>query len=381
MRRYIMIKTATLTANTEHDVTLGGGCNARITNYSDENDVYASASASVSAGGVGVIKVPFGETRVLRGINGHAYLKSAGAASVELESADDVNFRAGAKGGGPEYTVVKDLTSEVAATYRLMKDGVAVGEPINIPLDMVVQSGTVETCATADTPITGLAVGDKYIDLLLANSDNQHVYISCADLVSGSAVSPYTYLTQAEYEALETPDTDTLYWVTYPLSGDHIVWRNGEATDCRVENIGFALGSSVYYKCPYSKFVLPKNAIGSAEGMFPYAKYVDIAKGVTNLSPYIFQNCAALESITIPDSVTTIGSYAFENCSRLTTVTIPDSVTTINTCTFRHCTALTDFGFRGTVAQWRNVELVQYWKDSAPFTVVHCTDGDSTRLS
>lgn len=349
-----MIKTAVLTANTEQDVTLGGGCNARITNYSDENVVYASASASVSAGSVGVIKVPFGETRVLRGINGHVYLKSAGAASVELESADDVNFRAGAKGGGPEYTVVKDLTSAVAATYRLMKDGVAVGEPINIPLDMVVQSGTVETCATADTPITGLAVGDKYIDMLLANSNNQHVYISCADLVPGSAVSPYTYLTQAEYEALETPDPDTLYWVTYPLSGDHVVWENGEATDCRVENIGFALGSSVYYICPYSQFVLTKNVSGSTAGMFPYAKAIDVAYGVTGLRENCFRGCSSLTEISIPNSVTSLGNSCFSGCSSLMSI-----------------------DYNGTKSQFTAISKGGSWKSNVPTTcIVHCTDGD-----
>ena len=84
-----------------------------------------------------------------------------------------------------EYTVAKAETAEngYSATYYLTKDGEQVGEKINIPKDMVVQSGTVETCATADSPVAGLAVGDKYIDLVLANSENSHVYVKVTDLV------------------------------------------------------------------------------------------------------------------------------------------------------------------------------------------------------
>ncbi|MDD4025650.1 MAG: leucine-rich repeat protein [Kiritimatiellae bacterium] len=35
-----------------------------------------------------------------------------------------------------------------------------------------------------------------------------------------------------------------------------------------------------------------------------------------------FYNCAALTSVTIPDSVTSIGPFAFCNCAALTSITI-----------------------------------------------------------
>lgn len=84
-----------------------------------------------------------------------------------------------------EYAVAKAATAEAgySATYYLTKDGAQVGEKINIPKDMVVQSGSVKTCTAAGTPIAGLAVGDKYIDLLLANAEDSHVYIRVTDLV------------------------------------------------------------------------------------------------------------------------------------------------------------------------------------------------------
>ncbi len=85
----------------------------------------------------------------------------------------------------PVYSLSKLTTAQTgyAATYQLTKDGTKVGEYINIPKDLVVQSGSVKTCTTANTPQSGYVVGDKYIDLVLANADNQHIYIKVTDLI------------------------------------------------------------------------------------------------------------------------------------------------------------------------------------------------------
>lgn len=84
-----------------------------------------------------------------------------------------------------EYAIAKlqTATEGYAATYQLQKDGAPAGVNIDIPKDMVVQSGSVKTCETADQPVEGLAVGDPYIDLLIANADDQHIYIPVKDLV------------------------------------------------------------------------------------------------------------------------------------------------------------------------------------------------------
>lgn len=84
-----------------------------------------------------------------------------------------------------EYAIAKlpTATAGYAATYQLQKDGVAAGVNIEIPKDMVVQSGAVKTCETKDQPVAGLEVGDPYIDLLIANADDQHIYIPVKDLV------------------------------------------------------------------------------------------------------------------------------------------------------------------------------------------------------
>lgn len=76
----------------------------------------------------------------------------------------------------PVYSLTKDATSaDYAAVYHLTKDGTNVGEPINIPKDLFVESGEI-----VDNP-TGYPEG-KYIKLTLQNQ-TEPIYINVADLV------------------------------------------------------------------------------------------------------------------------------------------------------------------------------------------------------
>ena len=90
-----------------------------------------------------------------------------------------------------EYTIAKKATANAGylASYELQKDGVAVGDAINIPKDFLVKSATMGVCETADQPIAGLKPGDPYLDFVVntkgdaeAEAD-QHLYINVATLV------------------------------------------------------------------------------------------------------------------------------------------------------------------------------------------------------
>lgn len=85
----------------------------------------------------------------------------------------------------PGYTIEKAAESgEFAAIYHLMKDGAQTGAAINIPKDMVVQSGSVVTDPEGQPAGT-------YIKLVLANATNDTLYINVGGLIeyvtSGSA--------------------------------------------------------------------------------------------------------------------------------------------------------------------------------------------------
>lgn len=87
----------------------------------------------------------------------------------------------------PAYTLTKSTSTDYAAVYHLQKDGNNVGEAINIPKDMVVESGKVVWGSYADgtfTPVTDKTHATPYVELTLANSSANKIYIAVADLVN-----------------------------------------------------------------------------------------------------------------------------------------------------------------------------------------------------
>lgn len=87
----------------------------------------------------------------------------------------------------PAYTLTKSTSTDYAAVYHLQKDGNNVGEAINIPKDMVVESGKVVWGSYANgafTPAEDKKNATPYVELTLANSSNNKIYIAVADLVN-----------------------------------------------------------------------------------------------------------------------------------------------------------------------------------------------------
>lgn len=86
-------------------------------------------------------------------------------------------------------TVEKQETAEgtYLATYYVKQNGVKVGDSINIPKDFVVKTATVKVCEKDDEPISGLKIGDKYIDLEINTKDESetttHIYLPIKDMV------------------------------------------------------------------------------------------------------------------------------------------------------------------------------------------------------
>jgi len=111
----------------------------------------------------------------------------------------------------PAYSISKLETAETGflSSYQLTKDGTAIGDKINIPKDFLVKSAELKTADTADTPYTGAAVGDKYIDFVINSKDGSdtasHVYLPVNDLVdtyiSGHGISIENYAVAVKIDA------------------------------------------------------------------------------------------------------------------------------------------------------------------------------------
>ena len=104
---------------------------------------------------------------------------------IQLKTTGNKGLYVPAPAAADTYAITKDASSgEYAAVYRLKRyaNGVGAGVDagiINIPKDMVVQSGSVETKDSAgDWGNAG-----TYIHIVLANADNSDIYIPVDGLI------------------------------------------------------------------------------------------------------------------------------------------------------------------------------------------------------
>ena len=108
--------------------------------------------------------------------------------ALELKE-DGLFVSPAATSGAVEFAIEKQDTPEdgFSATYKLKRtaDGADtyIGDAINIPKDAVLSGGTYEIVDTADTPYVGAEVGDPYVDLVVANAEESHIYIPLKGLV------------------------------------------------------------------------------------------------------------------------------------------------------------------------------------------------------
>lgn len=102
-----------------------------------------------------------------------AQASSGGVASKTVYLQDESS-------GQSAYAKVYKIYQGANAPDALTDPAALIGT-INIPKDLVVKSGSVETVSTADDPYTGAEVGDKYIDLEIQNQ-SAHLYIPVKDL-------------------------------------------------------------------------------------------------------------------------------------------------------------------------------------------------------
>ena len=102
-------------------------------------------------------------------------------------------------------TVSKQATAEsgYAATYVVKQNNTQVGEKINIPKDYLVKSATMGTVSTANSPVSGYVVGDKYLDFVINTKDgsatDEHIYINVKDLIDTYTAGTGLTLSDGEF--------------------------------------------------------------------------------------------------------------------------------------------------------------------------------------
>ena len=99
----------------------------------------------------------------------------------------------------PEYSLKKldTATTGMSASYQLTKDGTGIGAVIDIPKDMMVKSGSVQTYEAGSLP-AGVTEAGTYIVLVLNDTAETKLYINVGNLIeyvtSGSAESDMVFI-------------------------------------------------------------------------------------------------------------------------------------------------------------------------------------------
>ena len=99
----------------------------------------------------------------------------------------------------PEYSLKKldTATAGMSASYQLTKDGAGIGAVIDIPKDMVVKSGSVQTYEAGSLP-AGVTEAGTYIVLVLNDAAETKLYINVGNLIeyvtSGSAEGDMVFI-------------------------------------------------------------------------------------------------------------------------------------------------------------------------------------------
>ncbi len=134
---------------------------------------------------------------------------------------------------------------------------------------------------------------------------------------------------------------DSLTSITIPNSVTRI--ETGAFGDCAgltsvtISSAETYVNPNAFEACPIERAIIPKSAISAIP--LSKLKNLEITSG-DSVDSYIFQDCADLESVTLPDGMTSIGEYAFKNCVSLKIITIPESVTSIRWSVFEGCSSL-----------------------------------------
>lgn len=156
----------------------------------------------------------------------------------------------------PAYTLTKSTSTNYAAVYQLQKDGTNVGEAINIPKDMVVESGKVVWGSYADgvfTPATDKTNATPYVELTLANSSANKIYIAVADLVNEHKAGTGIYITNNTDGTRTISITSQLYeninrslYAFNAISGGTLtaINNNGQSTTALLSKDGIYIGKN-----------------------------------------------------------------------------------------------------------------------------------------
>ncbi len=169
-------------------------------------------------------------------------------------------------------------------------------------------------------------------------------------------------------ESPEPSEPEKVSKLVFTLSDDgksYIVTGIGEETNLDLEIPAAynelpvtGIGDKVFEGCAELKSVSIPDSVLSL-GMYAFSgcsalKSVTLGENskLEIIDYAAFSGCSELTSISIPNSLTKLGDSAFSGCTGLTSIIIPNSTTSIGNWAFYFCRGLTSVTFENTTDWW-----------------------------
>ena len=158
----------------------------------------------------------------------------------------------------------------------------------------------------------------------------------------------------AKYACVEKFDTDGDGEVSYAeaaaatsLSGLFSDWNTITSFDEIKYFTGVTSTTGVFNGCAkLESITIPDNitTLGTFQNCSSLKKVV-LPDGLTSLPANCFDGCSMLTSIAIPSGITAIPNYCFRGCAALPGIELPSGIKTIGNDAFRGCATLSSFAF------------------------------------
>lgn len=247
--------------------------NSVLAKVRDKNYALASDNLSYTVKKQAEADTGYASTYQLFSVTPTVYVHPAAGSKYDSE----VTYYADAEGSTLVNTEgFTEGTTDVTPYYVASNTETAVGAKINIPKDMVVSSGEVKVVATANDPYDGAAIGDKYIELTIANAAEDKLYIPVNDLVgvytNGNGIS----LSNGEFSInIDNTNANGLAVTAAGLklgAATADTWGGVAAT-------GTAQADTVYYSDQACTTVANVTDGASVDGLYTFAKTADGTAG------------------------------------------------------------------------------------------------------
>ena len=132
-------------------------------------------------------------------------------------------------------------------------------------------------------------------------------------------------------------------------------------TEVEIPDTVTVMGSSAFQGCGSLNSVrLPSAVTEFGKAMFDGCgelRKVDLPAGLTEIPAMTFQTCVNLYSISVQDGITAIGANAFNGCRSLGSLTLPAGLKSIGAQAFLNCCGLGFVYYRGSRAEWEQVNI------------------------